>query len=117
MVRAHRPVRGCELQRLLPFLTYNTPYPHFLQRPIALKGHERAITFLKYSREGDVIFTCSKDNRPCVWYADNGERIGTYKGTSPGNFRLVSYSHLRPHWFRLGAGRQLGHHAHDYRLR
>lgn len=49
-------------------------------RPILLKGHERAITFLKYNREGDLIFTCSKDKTPCVWRADSGERLGTYDG-------------------------------------
>jgi len=49
-------------------------------RPILLKGHERAITFLKYNHNGDLLFTCAKDNSPCVWYSDNGERIGTYKG-------------------------------------
>jgi len=53
------------------------PFP---QRPIALKGHERAINQILYNREGDLIFTCAKDNKPCVWYADNGERLGTYKG-------------------------------------
>ncbi|KAL6058651.1 Eukaryotic translation initiation factor 3 subunit I [Balamuthia mandrillaris] len=51
-------------------------------RPLVLKGHERAITFLKYNHEGDLLFTCAKDTAPCVWYADNGERIGTYKGHS-----------------------------------
>jgi translation initiation factor 3 subunit I len=45
-----------------------------------LKGHERAITFLKYNREGDLLFSCSKDPTPCVWRADTGERLGTYNG-------------------------------------
>jgi len=49
-------------------------------RPICLKGHERAITYLKYNKEGDLLFTASKDNKPQLWYADTGERIGTYKG-------------------------------------
>lgn len=49
-------------------------------RPILLKGHERSITMIKYNREGDLIFTCAKDNHPSVWYSDNGERIGTYEG-------------------------------------
>jgi len=35
---------------------------------------------VKYNREGDLIFTAAKDHRPCMWYADNGERIGTYDG-------------------------------------
>jgi translation initiation factor 3 subunit I len=49
-------------------------------RPILLKGHEKALTLLKYNREGDLIFTTSRGLTPCVWYADNGERLGTYNG-------------------------------------
>jgi hypothetical protein len=53
-----------------------------LQRPIVLKGHERPITWVQYNREGDLLFTMSKDKRPTVWYADNGERLGSYEGHS-----------------------------------
>ncbi|RZC77574.1 hypothetical protein C5167_001742 [Papaver somniferum] len=49
-------------------------------RPILMKGHERPLTFLKYNREGDLLFSCAKDHTPTVWFADNGERLGTYKG-------------------------------------
>ncbi|KAF6136577.1 hypothetical protein GIB67_016033 [Kingdonia uniflora] len=49
-------------------------------RPILMKGHERPLTFLKYNREGDLLFSCAKDHNPTVWFADNGERLGTYKG-------------------------------------
>ena len=49
-------------------------------RPILLKGHERPLTFLKYNRDGDLLFSCAKDHTPTVWYASNGERLGTYKG-------------------------------------
>jgi translation initiation factor 3 subunit I len=45
-----------------------------------MKGHERSLTFLKYNQEGDLLFTCAKDKSPCVWWSDNGERIGTYEG-------------------------------------
>jgi len=45
-----------------------------------LHGHERAITTIKYSREGDLLFSCSKDNQPNVWYSLNGERLGTFDG-------------------------------------
>jgi translation initiation factor 3 subunit I len=43
-----------------------------------LKGHERSITTVKYCQDGDLIFTAAKDQKPTVWYADSGERIGTY---------------------------------------
>nr|XP_043618408.1 eukaryotic translation initiation factor 3 subunit I-like [Erigeron canadensis] len=49
-------------------------------RPILMKGHERPLTFLKYNRDGDLLFSCSKDDTPTVWFADNGERLGTYSG-------------------------------------
>ncbi|CAM9390945.1 unnamed protein product, partial [Chrysoparadoxa australica] len=49
-------------------------------RPILLKGHERALTCVIYNREGDLIFTAAKDHIPVVWYADSGERVGTYVG-------------------------------------
>ncbi|KAL0435229.1 UNVERIFIED_CONTAM: Eukaryotic translation initiation factor 3 subunit I [Sesamum radiatum] len=49
-------------------------------RPILMKGHERPITFLKYNRDGDILFSCGKDHNPTVWFADNGERLGTYRG-------------------------------------
>jgi len=51
-----------------------------VMRPLVLKGHERSITQVKYNREGDLLFSCSKANFPCVWYADSGERLGTYNG-------------------------------------
>lgn len=43
-----------------------------------LKGHERSITQVKYNLDGDFIFTSAKDNKPTLWYADTGERIGVY---------------------------------------
>jgi len=46
-----------------------------------LKGHEGPITKVKYNREGDLLFSCArKDKKPVVWYADTGERLGTYEG-------------------------------------
>jgi translation initiation factor 3 subunit I len=49
-------------------------------RPIILQGHDRAITQVKYNREGDLIFSGAKDNCPSVWYSSNGERVGTFDG-------------------------------------
>lgn len=51
-------------------------------KPILLKGHERSITKVQYNREGDILFSVSKDNKPTAWWSDNGERIGTYNGHS-----------------------------------
>jgi len=56
------------------------PACFFQQKPILLKGHTRAITHLTYNYDGDLIFTASKADNPTVWWADTGERIGTYAG-------------------------------------
>lgn len=49
-------------------------------KPIVLHGHSRAITQIKYNREGDLIFSASKAPETNVWYANNGERLGSYVG-------------------------------------
>ena len=33
-----------------------------------------------FNRDSDLLFTCAKDKTPMVWYAKNGERLGTYDG-------------------------------------
>ena len=52
----------------------------YLQKPIALHGHDRSITQIKYNREGDLLFSCAKDSVPNVWYSVNGERLGSFVG-------------------------------------
>lgn len=49
-------------------------------RQIMVKAHTRPLTMVKYNREGDLLFTTGKDHTPSLFYADNGERIGTYDG-------------------------------------
>jgi len=49
-------------------------------KPLMMQGHERAITQIKYNREGDLLFSCAKDHKPNVWFSVNGERLGTYNG-------------------------------------
>ena len=51
-----------------------------MQRPILLKGHERSVTHVQFNLDGDLLFSASKSYQPTVWWADNGERIGTYNG-------------------------------------
>eukprot|EP01041_Mallomonas_annulata_P003472 gene3472-6913_t len=54
------------------------PRVNSLLQPISLKGHERSITQVKYNADGDLLFTTAKDKKPTVWYAETGERLGTY---------------------------------------
>jgi|UniRef100_A0A7S4CT44 translation initiation factor 3 subunit I len=49
-------------------------------RPIALHGHTRSVTRVKFNREGDLLFSSAKDSSPTVWNAQTGERLGTYEG-------------------------------------
>jgi len=55
-------------------------FPTFTIPPIGLKGHTRPLSDIRYNRDNDLLFTCAKDQVPTVWYAKNGERIGTYNG-------------------------------------
>lgn len=34
----------------------------------------------RFSKEGDFIFSVSKDHNACGWWSHNGERFGVYKG-------------------------------------
>mmetsp|Transcript_1044 Transcript_1044/g.2736 ORF Transcript_1044/g.2736 Transcript_1044/m.2736 type:complete len:343 (-) Transcript_1044:1067-2095(-) len=47
---------------------------------ILLKGHDRGITQIKYNKQGDLLFSASKGKEITVWWANNGERIGTMVG-------------------------------------
>ncbi|PWN52985.1 putative TIF34-translation initiation factor eIF3, p39 subunit [Violaceomyces palustris] len=49
-------------------------------RPILLSGHERSLNQIKFNREGDLLFSVSKDNIVNAWFSHNGERLGTYEG-------------------------------------
>jgi len=45
-------------------------------------SHEKPITDIKYNSTGDLVFTSAKvmGGSVSVWWADTGERIGTYDG-------------------------------------
>ncbi len=49
-------------------------------RPILLKGHDGPLTCVKYNRDGDLLFTTCRRGRVCLFYSDDGERLGTYVG-------------------------------------
>ena len=34
----------------------------------------------RFTREGDFLITCGKDSNVNLWWADNGERAGTFNG-------------------------------------
>lgn len=41
---------------------------------------ERSLSQIKYSKDGDLLFSTAKDKTLCVWFTNNGERLGTYHG-------------------------------------
>eukprot|EP00126_Sphaerothecum_destruens_P003937 Sdes_comp17763_c0_seq2m7030 len=75
-------------------------------KPISLHGHERSITQIKFNREGDLLFSVAKDNRPTVWYSHNGERLGTYNGHT-GAVYTVDVNHDSSLLLTGGADNQL----------
>jgi translation initiation factor 3 subunit I len=34
----------------------------------------------RYTKDGDILFSCAKDQVICAWFSANGERLGTYHG-------------------------------------
>lgn len=50
--------------------------------PILLHAHTRALTKIVYNEDGDLLFSASKDPTPSVWYSQNGERLGSFRGHS-----------------------------------
>jgi len=66
-------------------------------RPIILKGHDRPVSQVMYNREGDLLFSASKGkNMNCaVWFAETGERIGTYDGHNGAVFCMDVDFHSR----------------------
>jgi translation initiation factor 3 subunit I len=50
--------------------------------PILLQAHTRPITKVKFNAEGDLLLTASKDPVVSIWWAANGERLGTLNGHS-----------------------------------
>jgi translation initiation factor 3 subunit I len=35
---------------------------------------------VKFTRDGDILFSVAKDQIICAWFSANGERLGTYHG-------------------------------------
>ena len=61
-------------------------------------GHERSLTQIKFNADGDLLFSCSKDNVINVWFSHNGERLGTYEGHN-GSVWTVDVDRASFHFF------------------
>lgn len=47
-------------------------------RPLLL---QTTLTLIhRYTKDGDILFSCAKDQVICAWFSANGERLGTYHG-------------------------------------
>jgi len=55
-----------------------------------LKGHTRPITQVVFNREGDLLFTASKDQKVTLWRTVDSSRLGVY--TASGALRSISVS-------------------------
>lgn len=49
-------------------------------QPLALHGHMKPVTQVKFNTEGDLIFSVAKEPKISVWRTKTGERLGTYNG-------------------------------------
>jgi len=55
-----------------------------------LKGHTRPITQVVFNREGDLLFTASKDQKVTLWRTVDSHRMGVYSAS--GALRSISVS-------------------------
>jgi len=86
-------------------------------RPLILKGHSRPLTMVKYNAEGDLLFSCAKDDTPTAWLTSNGERLGTYDGhqgavwcldvTKDSNLLLTAGADQTVKLWEVGTGKML----------
>ena len=37
-----------------------------------------------FNRDGDLLLSCDRDGTACVWWADTGERLGTFETDTGG---------------------------------
>ena len=49
----------------------------------------RATPVLRYNRESDLLFTCSKDDVPTVWCSDTDKHLGTFSDEKNGHQGIV----------------------------
>ena len=49
---------------------------------VELRGHEKAVNFVKFNLDGDLFFTGAAEKRVNVWRNHTFERIGSYKTQS-----------------------------------
>lgn len=54
--------------------------PTSLLKKSMLQGHTRPVTWLTWNRDGNLLFTCGKDKKVCVWSFPEGECLGNYEG-------------------------------------
>jgi len=48
-------------------------------QPLVLQGHERPLTCLKFTRDGELMFSSGLDGNVCCWRLPDGQRMGTYQ--------------------------------------
>ncbi|CAD7704107.1 unnamed protein product [Ostreobium quekettii] len=49
-------------------------------RPYVVQGHSRPVTWVVYNREGDLLVTCARDKEVCLWFQEDGTRLGSFQG-------------------------------------
>ena len=50
-------------------------------KPVALHGHMKPVTMVRFNVEGDIVFSTSKERRGVsAWYTATGKRLGIFEG-------------------------------------
>jgi len=62
-------------------------------KPLTIKSHERPVVIVRFNRDGDLFFTASLDGKVCAFWAESGERLGTYSTDSTAAIRAMAISH------------------------
>jgi len=95
-------------------------------RPALLRGHTKPITVVKFNFDGDLLFTGSGEKVVNLWYANSGERIGSFEPkaavrtldvTNNSDILIVGTNVGTLEFFKIDGGQLLGHYSLDARFK
>lgn len=95
-------------------------------RPALLRGHTKPITVVKFNFDGDLLFTGSGEKVVNLWYANSGERIGSFEPkaavrtldvTNNSDILIVGTNVGTLEFFKIDGGQLLGHYSIDARFK
>lgn len=94
-------------------------------KPIALRGHEKPITMIKFNFDGDLFFSSAAEKKINLWAAYSGERIGSYECegackcidvTTDCDFLVAGTLVGNVEFFKVENGKHLGRLAYEAKI-